>query len=85
MRDAGVDPAPWLDTAPVRVTAALVGDRATRTAGDPHVRAELELALSGDPLEVFAMGTHFGTCLSPGSMSFFSVVANAADINKRVL
>jgi len=34
---------------------------------------------------VFAMGAHFETCLSPGGGNFFSVVANAADINKRVL
>jgi hypothetical protein len=31
------------------------------------------------------MGAHFNTCLSPGGGNFFSVVTNAADINKRVL
>ncbi|MFL6196803.1 MAG: hypothetical protein ACJ75H_21650 [Thermoanaerobaculia bacterium] len=45
----------------------------------------LFLALEDDPLEVFRMGGHFGTCLSPGAFNFFSVFANAADINKRVL
>lgn len=35
--------------------------------------------------EVFRMGDHFQTCLSRGGVNFFSVVANAADINKRVL
>lgn len=45
----------------------------------------LHLALEDDPLEVFRMGAHFQTCLSPGSMNFYSVFANAADINKRVL
>jgi hypothetical protein len=71
MRDAGLDPAPWLDDAAHSVTA---GDGRT-----------LEIALCSDPIEVFAMGAHFSTCLSPGAMNYFSVVANAADINKRVL
>jgi hypothetical protein len=46
---------------------------------------QLHLALEDDPLEVFRMGAHFQTCLSPGSMNYFSVFANAADVNKRVL
>ncbi|HEX5716956.1 MAG TPA: hypothetical protein VF179_12405, partial [Thermoanaerobaculia bacterium] len=45
----------------------------------------LHLALEDDPLEIFRMGAHFQTCLSPGSANFYSVFANAADINKRVL
>jgi hypothetical protein len=71
MRDVGLDPAPWLDDAPTTVVT-------------PDGRP-LELALCGDPLEVFAMGAHFETCLSPGGGNFFSVIANAADVNKRVL
>lgn len=70
MRRAKVDPAPWLDD-----TA-----RAVSAAGEP-----LTLALTSDPIEVFAMGAHFETCLAPNASNFFSVVANAADINKRVL
>ena len=31
------------------------------------------------------MGEPFDTCLSPGAFNFFSTIANAADINKRVL
>jgi hypothetical protein len=31
------------------------------------------------------MGGHFNTCLAPGAFNYFSVIANAADINKRVL
>jgi hypothetical protein len=31
------------------------------------------------------MGGHFKTCLSPGQFNFFSVFANAADINKHVV
>lgn len=38
-----------------------------------------------DIFEVFRMGDHFQTCLSRGGVNFFSVVANAADINKRIL
>lgn len=45
----------------------------------------LRLALEDDPLEIFRMGAHFQTCLSPGAMNYYSVFANAADINKRVL
>ncbi|MCP4380017.1 MAG: hypothetical protein GY798_01070 [Hyphomicrobiales bacterium] len=45
----------------------------------------LQLALERDPLEVMRMGEPFQTCLAPGSFNFFSAVANAADINKRVL
>jgi len=71
MRAAGIDPEPWLDSAPHFV----------RT-GDGR---NLSLALCADPLDVFAMGAHFDTCLSPRGGNFFSVVANAADINKRVL
>jgi hypothetical protein len=70
-REYGLDLVPWLDDAPRVVTA---GD------GRP-----LEIALCGDPLEVFAMGRHFNTCLSPDATNFFSVVTNAADVNKRVL
>ncbi|HSH01652.1 MAG TPA: hypothetical protein VLL52_03975 [Anaerolineae bacterium] len=45
----------------------------------------LTLAISQDPLDIFHMGTPFDTCLSPGNANFFSVFANAADINKQVL
>lgn len=71
MRHARVDPTPWLDDSP-RVVIARDGK-------------PLALALTSDPLDVFAMGAHFETCLAPDGGNFFSVVANAADINKRVL
>jgi hypothetical protein len=45
----------------------------------------LRLALEDDPIEIFRMGGHFQTCLSPGAVNYFSVFANAADLNKRVL
>ena len=43
------------------------------------------LAFEHDPLEIFQMGWHFSTCLSPGVFNFFSVFSNAADINKQVV
>jgi hypothetical protein len=52
---------------------------------DPPGGGKVTLRLEGDPLEIFRMGQHFSTCLSPGDVNFFSVLANAADINKRVL
>ncbi len=71
MRRAGIDPAPWLDDRTVTITPK---------EGEPFT-----LGLTNDPIEVFAMGAHFETCLSPGGGNFFSVVANAADVNKRVI
>ena len=71
LRARGVDPSPWLDDEPRRFAAA---------DGQP-----VELALSPDPLEVFEMGAHFDTCLAPRGGNFFSVITNAADVNKRVL
>jgi hypothetical protein len=70
LRTAGIDPDPWLDDSP----------RVVRDGDDVFT-----LELTGDPIEVFAMGAHFGTCLSPDGGNFFSVVANAADVNKRVI
>lgn len=69
MRRRGLELAPWLDDAPTTIQA----------------EGPLELALCSDPLQIFQMGAHFETCLSPGGVNFFSVVANAVDINKRVL
>ncbi len=43
------------------------------------------LRMEDDPLEVINMGGYFDTCLSPGAFNFFSVFANIADINKRVI
>jgi hypothetical protein len=43
------------------------------------------LQFENDPLEIFQMGSYFNTCLSPGEFNFFSVFANAADVNKHVV
>jgi hypothetical protein len=67
-----LDWAPWID-----------GIGSVEMTADDGRR--LFLALEDDPLEIFRMGGHFQTCLSPGAFNYYSVFANAADINKRVL
>lgn len=47
--------------------------------------AVVEFAMADDPLEVLQMGNRFSTCLSVDGCNAFSVVANAADLNKRVI
>jgi len=47
--------------------------------------APVTIDVAADPLEILNMGGHFKTCLSPGSFNYFSVFANIADINKRVI
>jgi len=72
LTEHGVDPAPWLDG---------LGEREVVAAdGTP-----LRLVLEPDPLEVLQMGRYFQTCLAPDNFNFFSCVAIAVDINKRVL
>ena len=46
---------------------------------------DIMIDVVSDPLEMINMGGHFKTCLSPGSFNYFSVFANIADINKRVI
>ncbi len=71
MQARGLKTSPWLDG---------WGRRAVERNG-----RKLWLELEDDPLEVMRMGAPFKTCLAPGSFNFFASVANAADINKRVL
>lgn len=53
---------------------------ATTADGCPY-----ELAFTRDVIDFLLMGFHFDTCLSPDSMNFFSTIANAVDLNKRVV
>lgn len=46
---------------------------------------QVVLSFADDPLDIVQMGEPFSTCLSPGDFNFFSVFANAADINKHVI
>lgn len=68
-----MDRAAWLDTAPRRYRCAAV-------AGG-HVRRHLKR----DPLRILQMGNYFDTCLSFGGVNAFSTVANACELNKRVV
>lgn len=66
----GIETAAWL--APMsRVVESPLGP----------CRIELET----DPLHVLQMGNYFGTCLSEGDCNSFSTVANAVEINKRII
>ena len=68
----GVNLGPWLNPPPPRTWTGSNG-------------RDVVLTFEDDPLEIFQMGWHFSTCLSPGDFNFFSVFSNAADINKHVV
>jgi hypothetical protein len=69
----GVDVRMWLQAHPkVYDCKGLVGER---------VRIHLER----DPVSILQMGNHFGTCLRLGGINAFSSVANACELNKRVI
>ncbi|MCP5119960.1 MAG: hypothetical protein GY953_54880 [bacterium] len=72
LRRLRVNPEPWINPPPPMDRTGKNG-RAVR------------LSFETDPLEIFHMGGHFETCLSPGNFNFFSVFANAADVNKHVV
>jgi hypothetical protein len=70
LRERGLRLEPWLG--PTERHYLVRGERWT-------VRVET------NPLKVLWMGRLFGTCLSPGDVNAFATVANAVEINKRVL
>ncbi len=93
---ARAGPPPWdLRDAPENATfLKRLGERGVRLAPwldgkSAAVRAEngqrLMVGFEDDPLAIMEMGAHFETCLSPGGFNYFSVFANAADVNKRVV
>lgn len=45
----------------------------------------VRLKLEEDPMHILEMGNHFDTCLSFGGCYSYSTVANACDLNKRVI
>lgn len=69
---ANIKMAPWLD-GDDKVTTRLANGE------------ELTVSIERDPIEIFSMGLHFKTCLSPGGINFFSVFSNIIDINKQVV
>jgi len=69
----GVDTAAWLEAAP-------------HTFRFPHAAGgRVRLTLENDPLAILQMGNYFHTCLSFGDYNAFSTVANACELNKRVV
>ncbi len=54
-------------------------------AARPQVHGGLRVEAEIDPREVLWMGTRFGTCLGVDGCNAFSAIANAVDVNKRVL
>lgn len=73
MRERGVDTAAWLASHPRRYPC-------------PGVKGgRVRLHLERDPVRILQMGNYFDTCLSFGNCNSFSTVANACDLNKRVI
>lgn len=50
-----------------------------------RMRGELWLWIEHEPLSILQMGNRFNTCLSRGGCNSFSGVANAIELNKRVV
>jgi hypothetical protein len=69
----GVNVEAWLGVNPMRYACA----------GMPG--GKVRLVLERDPLGVLQMGNYFDTCLSFGQFNSFSTVANACELNKRVV
>ncbi len=72
MQSIGINMRPWLNDQ--------LRQQAKTADGTPY-----ELAFTRDAIDILLMGFHFDTCLSPDSFNFFSTVANAVDLNKRVV
>lgn len=69
----GVSTEVWISAFPCRYACA----------GVPGERVHLRL--EQDPLHILQMGNYFETCLSFGGINSFSTVANACELNKRVI
>ncbi len=70
LAERGVDAAAWLDAHPHRFRSG---------------RSTYHLRLETRPLAILQMGNYFDTCLSFGGINSFSTVANACELNKRVI
>jgi hypothetical protein len=69
----GADVGVWLSRSP----------RSFRFA--PAKGGRVRLWLEQDPLRILQMGNYFDTCLSFGGFNAFATVANACELNKRVV
>ncbi|MBW3636841.1 MAG: hypothetical protein KY445_10350 [Armatimonadetes bacterium] len=70
LRERAVNTAQWLAEAP---QGFMIGGE------------RIELRLEACPLRILQMGNYFDTCLSRGGCNAFSSVANAVELNKRVV
>lgn len=75
MQVKGIQMQPWL-------AGTELGVWARQTEAEPVL---LTFRFAQTVFEVWQMGDHFETCLSHDGCNFFSVVANAIDLNKRVV
>lgn len=66
----GIDIETWFDSEPEHV---LIGGR------------RFEIEVTADLLDIFQMGTYFGTCLSQGGINEMSALTNAYDADKQVV
>jgi hypothetical protein len=73
LAERGVDATAWL------------GDGPRRFACPGVAGGRVRLHLEREPLRILQMGNYFDTCLSFGQMNAFSTVANAVELNKRVV
>jgi hypothetical protein len=73
LAEAGIDTGVWLAGNPRKFPCRGV------------VGGKVRLRLERDPLGVLQMGNYFDTCLSFGRFNSFATVANACELNKRVV
>lgn len=71
MERRGIRTAPWLSSETLLTTQ--------------YQRQTVRIGFETDPVDILLMGHYFDTCLSPDGFNFFSAVANAVDVNKRIL
>jgi hypothetical protein len=73
MRDKGIDVDTWISAFPAFFTSPGLSS------------GVLKISLEQNPIEVLKMGVYFNTCLSFDGINAFSSIANATDVNKRVM
>lgn len=66
-------------------TTAWLGEYAKRFRFARATGGRVRLHLETQPLRILQMGNYFDTCLSFGGINSFSTVANACELNKRVI
>lgn len=73
MAERGFDVETWVSAFPAYVKSPLIHD------------GVLKISIEQNPIEVLKMGVYFDTCLSLDGINAFSSIANATDVNKRVI